>query len=144
MPDNPSEATAETGTATTEDAVFGRTALDPAPTADLLTGEARSEKLDAAFELLADPVRRDALVHLDETDERTLGLAALADAVAGERTDAGEDDARSLTVELHHTHLPRLESHGVVAYDPESRTVRYRGREWLNEWLDHVRQVESA
>ena len=144
MPDNPSDATAETGTAPAEDAVSGRTALDPAPTADLLTGEARSEKLDAAFELLADPVRRDALAHLDETDKRTLGLAALADAVAGERTDAGEDDARSLSIELHHRHLPRLESHGVVAYDPESRTVRYRSREWLDEWLDHVRQIESA
>ena len=144
MPDNPSEATAETGTATTEGAVFGRTGLDPAPTADLRTGEARSEKLDAAFELLADPVRRDALAHLDEADEPTLGLAPLADAVADQRTDVDEADARSLTFDLHHEHLPKLESHGVVAYDPESQTVRYRGREWLDEWLDHVRHLDSA
>lgn len=143
MPENPSESTADTGTATTEDAVFGEYGPDPEPTADLRTGEARSEKLDAAFELLADPVRREAICHLDEADEDALGLAALADAVAA----AGSDDAidaRSLAIELRHTHLPKLESHGVAAYDPERRTVEYRGREWLDEWVDHVRQVDSA
>ncbi|NHN58935.1 MULTISPECIES: hypothetical protein [Halorussus] len=143
MRDNPSEATAETGTATTEDAAFGGHALDPEPTADLRTGEARSEKLDAAFELLADPVRREALRHLGEADEDVLGLAALADAVAAGRSDDAVE-ARSLAVELHHAHLPKLESHGVAAYDPERRTVEYRGREWLDEWVDHVRQVDST
>ncbi|WP_435177984.1 DUF7344 domain-containing protein [Halorussus sp. AFM4] len=143
MPDDLSEATAEAATGATEDAVSAGLAPDPEPTADLRTGEAASEKLDAAFELLADPVRRDALARLDDADGGALGLAPLADAVAAERSGDDGVDARSLAVELHHSHLPKLESHGAVAYDVESRTVRYRGREWLDEWLDHVRRVES-
>ncbi|UPW00031.1 hypothetical protein M0R88_16135 [Halorussus gelatinilyticus] len=119
------------------------------PTADLRTGEESSEKLDAAFALLADPLRRDALVRLAESDETVLSLDSLAAAVASKRWDAAGDrtfedvtEARSLAVELHHAHLPKLESHGVVRYDPTERSVEYLGREWLDEWLDHVRQAE--
>jgi DNA-binding transcriptional ArsR family regulator len=179
-----------------------------APTADLQTGTESSETLDAAFELLADPLRRDALDRLDGAEDGRLDLSTLAAAVAseasaddstpeatwlddgladaepagdgwngaeladGELADAelagdgwngaeladgdpaddptaagrGTDrtDPRSVVVELHHVHLPMLESHGVVAYDPEDRTVRYRERAWLTEWLDHVRcEAES-
>jgi len=123
-----------------------------APTADLRTGEESSEKLDAAFALLADPVRRAALVALAESDETVYALDSLATAVASKRQAANAGDrtfedatrARSLAVELHHRHLPKLESHGVVRYDPAERSVEYRGREWLDEWLDHVRQADSG
>lgn len=137
---------------------------DDAPTADLRTGEESSEKLDAAFELLADPLRRDALARLDDVEDARLDLSTLAATVASselsaddaasdatgasgtddEQSDDGRSDVRSIALELHHVHLPKLESHGVVAYDPERRTVRYRERAWLNEWLEHVRREERA
>ncbi|WP_321112745.1 DUF7344 domain-containing protein [Halorussus salinisoli] len=134
MSENPSEAKSETGGNAT-----GVPTPEPAPTADLHTGEEPSEKLDAAFELLAEPLRRDALYHL--ADEESVGLDSLAEDIAAKLDD--ETDAQSLTVELHHVHLPKLESHGVVAYDPERGTVRYRSRAWLDEWLEHVRREES-
>lgn len=121
-----------------------------APTADLRTGEESSEKLDAAFALLADSVRRDTLALLAESDEAVWALDSLAAAVASRRRTEDEGDrsfedatrARSLAVELHHRHLPKLESHGVVRYDPTEQSVAYRGREWLDEWLDFVRQAD--
>ncbi|WP_135851057.1 DUF7344 domain-containing protein [Halorussus salinus] len=124
--------------------------VNAAPTADLRTGEESSEKLDAAFALLADPVRRAALATLAEGDETVYAVDSLATAVASKRQAANAGDrtfedatrARSLAVELHHRHLPKLESHGVVRYDPAERSVEYLGREWLDEWLDHVRQTE--
>ncbi|MFC4450200.1 DUF7344 domain-containing protein [Halorussus aquaticus] len=150
MSEDPSEATPETQTATTDHATTGGTRSESAPTANLLTGDEPSEKLDAAFDLLADPLRREALSHLraveneDRDGESDLELSSLADAIAAERTpDDGDTDARSLAFHLHHSHLPKLESHGVVTYDSERRTVRYRGHAWLDEWLDHVERVAS-
>lgn len=148
-----------------------------APTADLRTGDESSEKLDAAFELLAAPLRRAALYYLAEVGGERLGLGTLADAVAArdpsgdgaasgatsatwnddeqvgderigderaddEQADDERTDARSVAMELHHVHLPKLESHGVVAYDPEDRTVRFREQRWLTEWLEYVRSEE--
>ncbi|MFC7080307.1 DUF7344 domain-containing protein [Halorussus caseinilyticus] len=138
-----SETTPETGTT---DADPGDTTPDAVPTADLRTGAEPSERLDAAFELLADPLRREILYHLADADETSVELSSLAEAVVREGTPEGESGAsgaRSLAVELHHAHLPKLESHGVVAYDPERRTVRYRRRPWLDEWVEHVRRAES-
>jgi DNA-binding transcriptional ArsR family regulator len=122
---------------------FDTTPDAQAPTADLRAGEESSERLDAAFALLADSVRRDALYHLAENDGRTIPVESLAEAVASKRVRGDAADARSLAVELHHAHLPKLESHGVVQYDPSRRSVEYRGHEWLKEWLDHARQAES-
>jgi len=141
-----SETTPETGTT---NAALGDPTPDAAPTADLRTGAEPSERLDAAFELLADPVRREVLYHLADADETSVAVSSLAEAVVregepGASDESGASGARSLAVELHHAHLPKLEAHGVVAYDPERRTVRYRSRPWLDEWLEHVRREESG
>ncbi|UPV73987.1 hypothetical protein M0R89_15785 [Halorussus limi] len=158
MPDDPSdgEATPSSEESDASDGGFGATADAQAPTADLRTGEESSERLDAAFALLAHSVRRDALYHLAESDAAALSVESLAEAVASKRaseeqnedatdgTSESATDTSSLAVELHHAHLPKLESHGVVRYDPADRSVEYRGHEWLDEWLEHARRAEDG
>ena len=37
-------------------------------------------------------------------------------------------DSDAVSIELHHSHLPKLAAAGWIEYDPENRTVRYEPR----------------
>ena len=95
---------------------------------DAIAAQVRNERdgldTDTAFELLSDPVRRELLWTCRERDE--ISVDELADSVASEVTP----DREELLITLHHTHLPKLESAGVVTV--ESDTVRYGGDELLD------------
>lgn len=78
-------------------------------------------------EVLGNDRRRLALAHLRARLGRA-SVADLADAVA--REEAGEHPSRGLRESvynsLHQTHLPTLESRGVVTYDRETKEVSLR------------------
>ena len=83
--------------------------------------------LSELFDIFSHSRRRFVLGYLDEagTEVSTDSLAERL--VAWERTD-GQSDATAAAVDevklsLHHTHLPKLESAGVVTYD--STHVRF-------------------
>jgi hypothetical protein len=91
---------------------------------------------DVLAALAAEP-RRDTLRYFLETTERTATLDELASYVAG-RVGGLSDDAREDTrLHLHHVHLPKLADVGLVDYDIQSSTVRYREHpfaERIVEW----------
>lgn len=99
----------------------------------------RTASLDETFDALADRRRREVLRHLRESPDESATLreltAHLASAeVEGEAAPADGHDRVATT--LAHVHLPKLDGHGVVAYDADGGTVRYRGDRALEHLLD--------
>ncbi len=75
--------------------------------------------LDDAFTTLRERDRRHTLTYLHEASG-TASLEELAEEINGE-TAASIENTK---IELYHNHLPRLQEHGWVAYDPRSQQVR--------------------
>jgi len=85
------------------------------------------------FDLLADDARRRLLVQLCDSDavgipgdllirgETRTGSAPIGGPSHGAVLEAAPRE--SLAVEMHHEHLPMLESHGLVRWDREDGTV---------------------
>lgn len=75
-------------------------------------------------ELLAVKRRRTTLTVLSTT-EMPVSLDEIAEAVTCRETSDGDqvEHARDVKVTLHHIHLPKLDSAGVVDYDAESGCV---------------------
>lgn len=80
---------------------------------------------ELVYSLLADRVRTDLLRHLSQADRTTVSTAAdrIVDRYQ-EATGSVSVDRTVITVQLIHNHLPRLDLHGVVAYDRSSNVVR--------------------
>lgn len=79
------------------------------------------------FDLLADEHRRHAIAHL-ATCEESIPISELAAAVAARtaerpRTAISTREVQSVTIALHHNHLPRLAEADVVEYDRECGLV---------------------
>jgi hypothetical protein len=90
----------------------------------------------AMFELLADGTRRRLLIKLcdqasvEVSDEvLTRGGAGTSSVRSGRQSSAGREPTDARAVELRHHHLPKLDSHGVIEWDRETRTVS-RGPEF--------------
>ncbi|MFD1514930.1 DUF7344 domain-containing protein [Halomarina rubra] len=99
--------------------------------------------LDTLFDLLSVERRRLVLYQLTAEHERS--LADLTDAVVAAERRRGRRgaDRRTVAASLAHVHLPRLVAAGVVEYDREAATVRYRPERTLTACLDWVRRYEE-
>ncbi|AUV81082.1 hypothetical protein C2R22_04925 [Salinigranum rubrum] len=87
------------------------------------------ESLSRAFSALANTRRRQAIRYLGH--HRSLSLATLADGVAERESDVplrevDEGTVREVYLSLYHTHVPKLEDAGIVAYDQESDWITRR------------------
>ncbi len=91
---------------------------------------------DDLFTILADGRRRTVLFHLRQHSAATLDeLVDVLIEVGPE--ESGAIDRDSVQTSLLHCHLPKLEDHGLVTYDPNERIVEsiaLRGS--IGEWLD--------
>ncbi|MFO8115260.1 MAG: ArsR family transcriptional regulator [Halorubrum sp.] len=95
--------------------------------------------LDTCFEIVSDGARRAIIRQLRrETVEETT-VADLIDQLLQKDgawpTDAPPNRDR-IAILLYHNHLPRLDDHGVVEFDPERRTVAYHPNERIEAVLD--------
>ena len=105
---------------------------------------------DADVEVLSDRRRREILSVLSESRGQ-LDIDELADRLAAaDRASTGGADESDVRVSLHHVHLPKLASAGIVEYDPERRTIVYEGlpapyQAWLeDERIDDLPHREGA
>ena len=95
---------------------------------------------DELFDVLADLHRRTVLFHLRQ--HRVATIDELVDVfIEVGADDAGavdpDPDPVSVQTSLLHSHLPKLEDHGLVTYDPDERTVESTAlRGAIGEWLD--------
>jgi hypothetical protein len=83
------------------------------------------QPIDQLFALLSNSRRRHTLYQLYRSEDGAVGVEALTDAVAVSETGrADESRSKSVYVSLYQTHLPKLESFGVVEYDRDEQVVR--------------------
>jgi hypothetical protein len=87
--------------------------------------------VSALFDLLRADARRQLLVTLCDVDSvdvsegiRTRGAVSSRPTSTGPQGPADADGGPTAAeIQLYHTHLPKLESHGVVEWDREAETV---------------------
>ena len=108
--------------------------LPPVPDEQTMT----AAELDSLFEVLANPQRRHALGYLVDADDGVATFPDVVDHVVAELGDSTDEERAA--IDLHHTHLPKLEDENVVEYDERSETVRYRGGPAVTEWVEFARQ----
>ncbi|WP_265108554.1 response regulator [Halosolutus halophilus] len=91
---------------------------------------------DDLFRVLSDSSRRTVLFHLRQ--HRAATLDELVDVLSATSTeDSGEYDRAHAQTSLLHSHLPLLEDHGLLTYDPGERiaeSTNLQGK--IGEWLD--------
>lgn len=95
--------------------------------------------LEQMMQVLSDDQRRETLTYLFERDgERPIAVETLAEHV----TDADETYEQTYKL-LHHSHLPRLDAAGIVAYDRTDERVRLAGdQSSVEKLLEASRRVD--
>ena len=84
-----------------------------------------------ALTVLADPSCQAVLAYFHKRSSGAATVDELASYWA-ERSDR-KRDYDQCSIRLHHVTLPKLDDHGIVAYDAGRGTVRYRGGEDAEE-----------
>ena len=91
---------------------------------------------DTALHIVANQHRRSVLDHLIESDSNVVALDTLVEHVRPENPPpepVGVGGAKRMLLELHHTHLPKLEDAGLVEYDDPTKTVHYHQNERIEK-----------
>lgn len=98
--------------------------------------------LDTVFGLLANRRRRYVLYYLaDEDEETVVRVEEVAAQIASWEREwnatASEDAAarRTVRIDLHHNHLPRLDDAGLIEYDARTETIRNWATPTLEQWV---------
>ncbi len=102
-------------------------------------------ELDARLQLVADRQRRWILQYVRDKPAEPIAVEELVDAVSRAMAVEGSStiDAERIDVQLSHSHLPKFAAHGVIDYDHDGRTVRYRPDERLESLLDSIPEETS-
>ena len=100
------------------------------------------DSLDECLELVADQNRRRIIEHLRNVTEREVPIDALIDFLHDGKPNSAADRRTSneTSILLHHDHLPKLEYHGVVEYDPVREVIRYRSNGVIESLLDSLQE----
>lgn len=98
--------------------------------------------VDDLMDITAEPYRRRILSYLSSIPEDRCSVAELVDALRSPST--GDDlSEKRLRQRLHHVHLPKLQDHGLIAYDDEENDVRYIGSPRLETFLDRMQSLDD-
>lgn len=97
--------------------------------------------VDRVLEVLQHRLRREVIEYFQDVSQRTVAVDELVDHLA--RDWPGDPPSRDrLSVVLYHHHLPRLADAGVVEFDPERDSLRYRPDADIEEWLTRIQGWE--
>lgn len=90
---------------------------------------------------LSSSVHRRLLRYLEEADQQSHHLRTIATEIA--ETDPAEDDTiHRLECKLHHSSLPKLDTLGIIDYDPTNLCVRYWGTTFLADPVANIMRYE--
>ncbi|MDG5776619.1 hypothetical protein VB773_22380 [Haloarculaceae archaeon H-GB2-1] len=78
------------------------------------------------YDVLQSSRRRIALSVL-EHESAPIHIDRLASTIAAQETASSDDEAdpKRIAISLHHNHLPKLDDHGIVEYDTDSKEVAF-------------------
>lgn len=98
-----------------------------------------TETVDQLLSLLANSRCRAAVTYIraESTDVFPVGD------IANELGTQFDEEVDQVTIQLHHSILPKLADAGVVNYDAQSKTVQYRGHSELESLLDSLQNVSQ-
>jgi hypothetical protein len=103
--------------------------------------------VDRYLSVLSDRRRRDVLYGLQKADGDAMTLDELVHDIACRDvtadTEPTADHLQELKVRLYHVHLPLLADHGIIGFDPRSKTIRYWADSPTEELLESVDDLES-
>lgn len=94
--------------------------------------------VDAVFDLLSDERRRRLLYYLIDEACGEAQTADLADHLRSVPAGGDAADRGSIRADLHHRHLPKMETAGLIEYDGRDGAVRYRADPLVEECLARV------
>lgn len=97
--------------------------------------------LDSYLELVSDTQRRQLLHRLRSEPTGETTVEELVDQLHDDDGAAiadGSSDRGRITIQLVHNHLPMLDDLGVIRYDPERGTVRYRSDDRIETVLNSL------
>jgi len=98
-----------------------------------------SDSLDASLKLVANRHRRRILEHIRHKDSQRVWIDTLVERLyRAEPGDCHQLNQKELTMQLTHTHLPKLGTHGIIEYDQERGTITYRADERIESVLDSL------
>ena len=95
------------------------------------------DRKDELLALLADERRRTILTYLRESSTGVATVETLTAAIDGE--DRGGDEADAIA--LVHSALPRLEDAGLIEFDYQRKTVKYRSVPEAEQLLDCIEEI---
>lgn len=88
-----------------------------------------TDQVDSELKVIASRERRKVVDHFLTADTEVASVEVLSCKLARAKVDDAPGEAPStetVKAALHHVHLPKLADHGLVEYDAQSGTVRYR------------------
>lgn len=102
----------------------------------------RSERVDTLFTALADEKRRQVVRYFETGEDDVASVADLVDHAAGEKPE--EQTLDQLEMTFHHVTLPKLAELGIVEYNSQRWTVRYRGSPELGQMLTTIAEMDIS
>lgn len=98
-----------------------------------------TETVDQLLSLLANSRCRAAItcMRAESADVFSVGD------IANELSTQFDEEIDQVTIQLHHSILPRLTDASVVNYDAQSKSVQYRGRSELESLLDSLQTASQ-
>lgn len=98
--------------------------------------------IDAILNLLAAGDRREIIQVLRQQATGATTIVSLAESLAAAEV-VTENDKRRLAISLYHNHLPTLDDHGLVEFDPERGTVRYQPDEHVERMIGSPSELDE-
>ena len=93
------------------------------------------------FDVLSNPYRRYVLSYLQGVDDHVVELSELVEWVLTQEADGRTEQRDSVSIALHHVHLPKLAEYGLIEYDARSNTIRYPSSLERNQMLALAEQI---
>lgn len=97
---------------------------------------------ETVLQLLSHPQRRQIVTQVARTEHATTVDQLSSDSTQTDRPSPnGDETADTLSIDLHHVHLPKLQEAGVVVYDSDEQTIR-AGRQ-LDDVVELLTLIEE-
>lgn len=99
---------------------------------------------DRLLSMMADQQRRAVLRVLLERSDEAMSVDELVATLTDEESRSPDDQqetAKKTTISLYHVHLPKLAEAGLVEFDQQSDTVRYRATDTVETVLRFVSET---